>query len=156
MNRFLKKTVLSCTVAAMAITAIPAANAGGRFDRNHEVARHSDNSDDVIAAGILGLAVGAIIVAAISTPEPRGLLDRDPENDRSVEDALGYFPPAPKATSAELAMMDFTAEEDDGYFRKPTRPSTWDVNDRSFYKYCEDNYRWGKARGVKKFSCSAE
>lgn len=155
MNRFLKKTVLTCTVAAMAITAIPAANAAGRWDRNHEVTRQSDNSDDVIAAGILGLAVGAIIVAAISTPEPRGLLDRDPESERSVEEALGYFPPAPRATSEQLAMLDATSD-DDGYFRKPTRPSTWDVNDRGWYKYCEDNYRWGKARGVKKFSCSAE
>ncbi len=152
MNRFFRTTVVSACLAATTLTAIPAANARDRWDRrHHEVTRQSDDSD-VIVAGLLGLAVGAIIVGAISQPEPRGLIDRDPNDGIDPYESLGYFPPAPQA-AAVMDDIDYTDEE---YFREPTPPTTWDVNDRGWYKYCEDSYRWGKSRGVKKFSCSVD
>ena len=140
MNRFIRNAVLSCAVTATTLATLPAAQAGNRWDRRHEVTRQNDDSD-VLVAGLLGLAVGAIIVSAISQPEPRAILDRDPYDDIDPYHELGYFPPAPQEEAREI------------YFEEPTPPDNWDINDRSWYKYCEDMYRWGKSRGGK-MSCS--
>lgn len=142
MNRFIRNAVLSCAVAATTLSTIPTADAGNRWDRRHQhVTRDSDDSD-VLVAGLVGLAVGAIIVGAISQPEPRGLLDRDPDDGIDPYHSLGYFPPAPEEPRAVS-------------FDEPTPPDNWDLNDRGWYKYCEDMYRWGKSRGGD-MSCSTE
>ena len=69
MNRFFKTAILSVAVAATTLAALPAANAGDRYWRNRHYHHHSD-SGDLAAAGILGLAAGALVVGLASQPEP--------------------------------------------------------------------------------------
>ncbi|MHA6686598.1 BA14K family protein [Mesorhizobium sp. A556] len=64
MNRIFKTTILSAAVAAMTLAALPAANAS---DWRH---RHNHRSGDAVAAGVLGLAAGALIGGALANPGP--------------------------------------------------------------------------------------
>lgn len=64
MNSMFKTAILTTAVAAMTLTALPAANAG-EWRRHH---RHSNG--DAIAAGVVGLAAGALIAGALSNPRP--------------------------------------------------------------------------------------
>jgi hypothetical protein len=64
MNRIFKTTILSAAVAAMTLAALPAANAG---DWRH---RHHHRSGDAVAAGVLGLAAGALIGGALANSGP--------------------------------------------------------------------------------------
>ena len=64
MNRFLKTTILSAAVAATTLSALAPADAR---DRRH----HGSSDGDLIVAGLLGLAVGAIAVDALSDPAPQ-------------------------------------------------------------------------------------
>ena len=72
MNRLFKTAVLSVAVAATTLATLPAANAGDRYwrrgDRNYQ--HYRSNSGDLAAAGILGLAAGALVVGLASQPEP--------------------------------------------------------------------------------------
>ncbi len=72
MNRFFKTAILSVAVAATTLATLPAANAGDRYWRNHGRHYHHYHSDsgDLAAAGILGLAAGALVVGLASQPEP--------------------------------------------------------------------------------------
>jgi len=88
------------------------------------------------------LAAGAAILGIIAQPEPRALLDRDLDDGIDPYEALGYAPPA--------AHADRQAN-----FVEPTPPENWDINDRGWFKYCDDMYRWGKSRGGK-MTCSVE
>ena len=65
MNRFLKTTILSAALAATTLTALVPADARDRW-RHH----HDRPDGDLLAAGMLGLAVGAIAVGALSDPVP--------------------------------------------------------------------------------------
>jgi ABC-type amino acid transport substrate-binding protein len=67
MNRFFKTAILSVAVAATTLATLPAANAGDRYWRRHH---HHSDSGDLAAAGILGLAAGALVVGLASQPEP--------------------------------------------------------------------------------------
>ena len=60
MKRFLKKGILSLTVAATTLGAISTADAGHRYRHRHS------NNGDAIAAGVIGLAAGAIVGGLIS------------------------------------------------------------------------------------------
>lgn len=72
MNRFFKTAILSVAVAATTLAALPAANAGDRYWRHHGRHHYHDRSNgaDLAAAGILGLAAGALVVGLASQPEP--------------------------------------------------------------------------------------
>lgn len=70
MNRFLKAAILSVAVAATTLAALPAANAGDRYWRHRDRHHHHSDSGDLAAAGILGLAAGALVVGLASQPEP--------------------------------------------------------------------------------------
>ena len=70
MNRYLKTAVLSAAVAATTLAALPAANAGDRYWRHRHYDRHYSNSGDLVAAGVLGLAAGALAVGLTSRSEP--------------------------------------------------------------------------------------
>lgn len=59
MKRFLKTGILSLAVAATTLGAISTADAGHRH-------RHRNNNSDAIAAGVIGLAAGAIVGGLIS------------------------------------------------------------------------------------------
>ena len=72
MNRLFKTAVLSIAVAATTLATLPAANAGDRYWRRGDRHYHNYHSDsgDLAAAGILGLAAGALVVGLASQPEP--------------------------------------------------------------------------------------
>ena len=71
MNRFFKTAILSVAVAATTLAVLPAANAGDRHWRHHgRHYHHHSDSGDLAAAGILGLAAGALVVGLASQPEP--------------------------------------------------------------------------------------
>lgn len=108
MNRILTRLVLSAAVAATTLAAVPA----GAADRWHQPDRRppavrQDDGAALLAAGIIGLAAGAIVAgiangnqhrpAAIEThrhPQPRPQPDRD------------YFPPAPPQPTSSLYDYD--------------------------------------------------
>ncbi|HHZ10866.1 MAG TPA: BA14K family protein [Rhizobiales bacterium] len=90
MNRFFRTTVLSAAVLATTLATLPveARDRYGRHEPHHE---RTGSDADLVAAGILGLAVGAIVMGALAQPEPKGPVYRgDPLDDPS------YFPPAPR------------------------------------------------------------
>lgn len=72
MNRFVKSAVLTAALAATAMAPATDAFAGHRVrhDRHPVVHHGGPNNGDLVAAGILGLAIGAIIVGAANSGEP--------------------------------------------------------------------------------------
>lgn len=66
MNRLLKSAVLGFAVAATTLSTLPAAQAGDGWRRHH----HRYDSGDMVAAGVLGLAVGALAAGVATAPEP--------------------------------------------------------------------------------------
>ncbi len=88
MNRLLKSAVLATAVAATALTPLGQANAGPARDADYrpQIVRQNDNGD-VLIAGLLGAAVGAVVVGALARadhPEgenpfrhPRPSIDRE-------------------------------------------------------------------------------
>jgi hypothetical protein len=142
MNRILRAAIMSAAVAATALA--PAANAfaGDRYDRDrdhyryerHQVKKHHrhgrpvivhrDNSGEVLAAGIIGLALGAIIVGATNPPPPEPLR---PERPRPHRD---YFPDAPAAYDDEPEVI----------YAQPLAgaPEPWTP---AWYRYCTNRFR---------------
>lgn len=116
MNRFLKAAVLSAAVGAVVLAPIADAAAGERgryrggvyvdrnfhphrFQRHHRhrpVIVHRDNTGDLLAAGIIGLAVGAFIAGAATPPPEEG--PYRPVRPRPYRE---YFPPEPGGISDE-------------------------------------------------------
>lgn len=102
MNRLFRTTVLSAAVLATTLATLPA-EARDRHGRHEPRRPHhhrmTSNTDAAVAAGILGLAVGAIVMSTLAQPEPKGPIYRgDPLDDPN------YFPPAPRPVSANGAM----------------------------------------------------
>lgn len=117
MNRFLKTSLLSLAVAATTLTALPAAQAGDRY-----YGRHRGPSDgDMIAAGILGLAVGAVAAGALSQP-------RGPVYDGPSYYDDGYYPPAPRARRYDYRRVDYNYGGLEPWSRE-------------WYRYCKSRYR---------------
>lgn len=130
MNRFLKTSVLSAAVAATTLATLPAADAGDRYHRRDHVVRQ--NSDgDLIAAGILGLAVGAVVAGALAQPEPRGPVYRGPDYGYDRD----YFPPSPGS-----ARYDY-APDGAGYGTGYGYASGLEPWSPGWFRYCEDRYR---------------
>jgi hypothetical protein len=128
MNRIFKTVILSTAVAAISLTALSAASA--RDWRRHH---HSDHGD-AIAAGVLGLATGAIIAGALRNPGPAkaddgynyddGYYDQ-PRYIRRVP-VRNYYPAPPRvAYSGDYALEPWT---------------------REWFRYCSDRYRSFNAR----------
>jgi hypothetical protein len=96
MNRFFRTTVLSAAVLATTLATLPA-EARDRYGRHEPRRPHHERTSsdsDLIAAGILGLAIGAIVMSTLAQPEPKGPVYRG--------DVLGdpqYFPPTPLPVS---------------------------------------------------------
>lgn len=80
MNRLLRSTILSAALAATTLAALAPAEAHDRWHRH-------PNGGAVVAAGILGVAIGALAAGALSEPEPiyRPVYDQpiDEETPRS-------------------------------------------------------------------------
>jgi hypothetical protein len=116
MNRLLKSAVLGLAVTATSLSALSAAEAGDRWRRHHH--HHHRSSSDLLAAGVLGAAVGAVAAGIATTPrvdyyEPVPVY-RDPPPRRV------YVAPAPRVVYAEGALEPWTP---------------------SWYEYCESRYR---------------
>jgi hypothetical protein len=127
MNRILKTAILSAAVAATTFAALPAANAGDNWRRHH---RHHSSNGDLVAAGILGLAVGALAVGAAnaSRPEYRVYDDYDYPRDRRYYSARRYYP----------VRREYVVDHGYGGALEPWTPE--------WYRYCEDRYRSFNAR----------
>src|SRR5262245_16960067 len=118
MTRILRSAILSAAVAATTLTAIPAANAGDRWN-HYNYYRHS--SGDVVAAGVLGLAAGAIIAGIASQPRYSEPAYVDSYRYQRVRPG-GYY----------YANGDY----DGPYARGSLQP--WS---REWYRYCRNRYR---------------
>ncbi|QKD02289.1 BA14K family protein [Mesorhizobium loti] len=124
MNRIFKTVVLSAAVAGTMLAALPAANAD---DWGHHRRHHNG---DAIAAGVLGLAAGALIGGALANDQPPAYADRyyDDGYDRDV-----VVRPAP--------VRRYYAEPQVVYADRYAEPWT-----RDWYNYCSDRYRTFNSR----------
>jgi len=125
MNRILKTTILTAAVAATTIAAMPLANAGEHWrhgGRRHHVER-GINGGEMLAAGIVGLALGAIVAGASNPPAP-GYYEPNPYRAPRPSPDRSYFPetPAPVHYGQTYAggIEPWTSE---------------------WYQYCVDRYR---------------
>lgn len=109
MKKFLKSTVLGIAVAATTLAAVPA-EAHDHWRRHH----HRD-SGDALAAGIAGLAIGAIVGGALSQPSGRVYIDPPPRR---------YYRPAPAYRGPVT------------YYHRTYEPWT-----REWYRACDAKYR---------------
>jgi BA14K-like protein len=114
MTRFLKSAILSAAVAATTLTAIPAANAGDGW--RHYNYYHGHSTGDVVAAGVLGLAAGALIAGIASQPVYSAPSYSDPYRYRPVRN---YY-------------------ANDGYYGGYRSLQPWS---REWYHYCRNRYR---------------
>lgn len=129
MNRFLKTAILGTAVVATTLTAFSAANADDRW-RYH----HRNHGGDAVAAGVLGLAVGALAVGALNTPPP-------PPRYRYYEPDYRYAEPdytyvEPRRVYRERPRRVYVQE-----YAAPLEP--WSP---AWYRYCEGRYRTFDAR----------
>ncbi|TPL09446.1 MULTISPECIES: BA14K family protein [unclassified Mesorhizobium] len=126
MNRIFKTAVLSAAVAATMLVALPAANA----DDWHRWHHHGHGHGDAVAAGVLGLAAGALIGGALANqqPPPPDYYDDGYYYDRDVS-----VRPAP--------VRRYYAEPRVVYADRYAEPWT-----RDWYEYCSDRYRTFNSR----------
>lgn len=129
------KALASTLAAATLLAALPA-EAGERWrSRDHHrrpvpVERHVDGGE-LLAAGLLGLAAGAIIASIASQPEPawREPAWRHPQGYPRPSPDRTYFPPAPPHAPAPVRAAH-------GY-------EPWS---EAWYAWCRDRYRSFDAR----------
>lgn len=147
MRTLIRNAVLSAAIAATTLAAMPAANAGERWHghgpRTDHVVR-KDNTGAIVAAGVLGLAVGALIAnanqpAAHRQPvvHPNPYLQPRPRPERD------YFPPRP-VQHGHYGYHDGHGRHD--HYR-PVR-NTWSAEPWTpeWYRYCSSRYRSFDAR----------
>lgn len=125
MNRIFKTAVLSAAVAGTMLAALPAANAD---DWGHHRRHHNG---DAIAAGVLGLAAGALIGGALANDQP------PPDANRYYDD--GYYDRDVRVRPAPIRR--YYAEPRVVYNDSYAEPWT-----RGWYEYCSDRYRTFNAR----------
>ena len=125
MNRIFKTAVLSAAVAGTMLAALPAANAD---DWGHHRRHHNG---DAIAAGVLGLAAGALIGGALANDQPPRYADRYYDDGYYERDVV--VRPAP--------VRRYYAEPRVVYNEGYAQPWT-----RDWYDYCSDRYRTFNAR----------
>ena len=121
MNRIFKTAILSAAIAATTLATLPAANAGDwRYHSHH-------GNGNAVAAGVLGLAAGALIGGALANSQPSyGYYGP------GYDDYYGYARPAPVRRYAQPQVA---------YADPYARPWT-----RAWYEYCSDRYRSFNAR----------
>lgn len=147
MNCIVRNTVLFAAVAATTLAVMPMAEAGERWrhhGRRAVVVHQQDDAGTLIAAGILGLAVGAIAAGVVADSQPPAEPIYTNPYRRPRPD-IEYFPPAP-------AYVEY---ERHAYAYEP-----WS---REWFRYCAERYRsfdpsdgtFTTYRGEKRF-CVAE
>ena len=127
MNRFAKTTILA--VASLAAIAAPLASASadswGRpgWDRGGDWGRHHHRGNgDAVAAGVIGLAAGALIGSALSQPQPTYVQPAPIYDAPPPPPAYYPAPPPPRQVT---------------YYRQ----AGFEPWSRSWYNYCSDRYR---------------
>ncbi|TPL54177.1 BA14K family protein [Mesorhizobium sp. B2-4-6] len=116
MNRFLKTAILGVGIAATTLATFSAANADDWRWHHH----HRSHGGDALAAGVVGLAAGALIGSALSNPGPRyyePAYGDDYYVDRPVR---RYYVQQPRVVYADRYAEPWT---------------------RGWYEYCSDRYR---------------
>lgn len=149
--KFHPHKALACAIAAatVLVAALPAeAGERWRYGRGHHqrpIIVERDNTGDLIAAGILGLAAGALAAGIVSQPQRpqyqpqpvyREPAYRNPQTYPRPSPDRGYYPPAPTRASYSL--------------------EPWSA---AWYDYCRNRYRSFDARsgtftgydGIKRF-----
>jgi len=122
MNRFLKTAILSVGIAATTLATFSAANADDWRWHHH----HGGHGGDALAAGVVGLAAGALIGSALSNPGPRyyePAYGDDYYVDRPVR---RYYVQQPR----------YYVQPRTVYADRYAEPWT-----RAWYEYCSDRYR---------------
>lgn len=119
MKTWIKTGVLSVAAASMLMVALPAAQARDHWHRHH----HRGGGGDAVAAGVIGLATGAIIGGVIANSGPR-------YEERRYYDAPPprYYRPQPVYRPAPQPVYR--------EYRGSYEPWT-----REWYRYCGDRYR---------------
>ncbi|WP_404934669.1 BA14K family protein [Nitratireductor sp. L15S-10] len=130
MKRFLKTGVLSLAVAATTLGAISTADAGHRH-------RHRHNNNDAIAAGVIGLAAGAIV---------GGLLSESRRGDDRVYIDPPYRRPQPGYSYhyGSSSGWDYQPEVTTRpvYQQRPVyHRTTMEPWSRDWFRYCSNRYR---------------
>lgn len=121
MNRTVRSAVLSAAVAATTLAAMPIAEAGERWrhhDRRSVVVHQHNDTGALVAAGILGLAVGAIAAGVASQP-------RRVYHDPYRYERADQYPAAP-------------GYRDYSYDRYASGYEPWSPE---WYRYCSQRYR---------------
>jgi hypothetical protein len=126
MSSLFRKVIIGLMVASTALSAVPA-SAGERWrDRDHKRPQpvYRDNTGEIIAAGILGVAAGAIIAGIANQPRPvyREPAYRHPQAYPRPSPDRDYFPPAP------------VRYESDRY-------ASYEPWTREWYRWCANRYR---------------
>ena len=120
MTSLLRKMAVSGLIAATALTAmVPAVQAGERW-------RHRDRGGELFAAGVLGLATGALIAGAANRPAPI-------YRERYYDD--GYYAPPPVVYHRPVRVYE---QPRPVYVE---RYATFEPWTREWYRYCADRYR---------------
>lgn len=125
MKNFARTLVLSVSTAAVVLSAMPIAEAGDRH-RRHRVERHDDRVGQAIGAGIIGLAVGAIVVGVLSEQANahNNTAAQNPYRRPRPSPERDFFPPAPRNYGYETA------------YSRSLEP--WSPG---WYEYCQARYR---------------
>ncbi len=133
MNGFFKPAALSLTAIAMLLAPMAQVSAHDRW-QHHKHRRHhqpvivkKNDTGELIAAGIVGLAIGAIIVGAANSKHNRGHRVHQPVRPRPDRN---YFPPSPENISDEPEII----------YAEPVveSPEPWT---REWFRYCQNRYR---------------
>lgn len=123
MRRFLKTAVLSAAVAASTLTALAPADAGDRWHHRR------DNGDEVLAAGVLGLAVGAIAGTALADSPPYRPIYEEPIYDEPLYEEPLYARPRPVVVRPRPARP---------YYTEIRGLEPWS---QEWFRWCGDTYR---------------
>lgn len=126
MNKFTKAAIAALIgVASLAPTFTSAEAGDWRNDHRRPIYRHHNNND-ALAAGILGLAAGAIIVGALSDRSPRVIYEEPRRVYRPRHVTVHDYPDAPRRV-----YQDQVISYDDG-----VEPWT-----REWFRYCSNRYQ---------------
>ena len=129
MNRLLKSAVLGLAVTATTLSALPAAQAGDGWRRHHRY-----DSGDVAAAGVLGLAVGALAGAAAAAPGPDYYYDGPVYADPAYREPIYREYREPVRVYREVRPRPARVYE-------PVYAGSLEPWSPEWYDYCESRYR---------------
>lgn len=122
MNRFFKAAILSVAVSATTLaTFSPASADDWRWRRHHH------RGGDALAAGVVGLAAGALIAGALSQPRYR---------EPAYYDDYDYYEPRPRYVVRPRPVVR-------QYYRYSGGIEPWTPE---WYNYCGNRYRSFNAR----------